>query len=86
MSVSISHPTDRPNFSVVQLGRLVVIFSYSTPIGFSVGGEAWTLSENLWGQTTGKHLNYFGAESRIEREKFEALLTQVLKDHSLVPA
>ena len=78
MRVSIEHPTDRPNFSIVHLGsNLAIGFSYSTPIAFWRSGEGWVVRENDWGPTTGKHLNHFDEGDKSERlpsAHFEARL------------
>lgn len=69
-------------------GHLTVYFSYRTPIAFTyhkpdAGGEGGTVeraySENLWSNTTGRHLTAAGAPSakeggRLDREKFEKRL------------
>ena len=70
----IEHPTDRPNFSIVHLPRINLVFSYDTLIAFStVEGRRWVVRENEWGATTGKHLNYIDAdkEVRIRGDVFE---------------
>lgn len=78
-SISIDHPTDRPNHSVVSIGMVEVAFSYSTPVAFHSGYEGWTVSENLWGPTTGKHLNAYGRkEDRVSRDEFEKRLSAAL--------
>ncbi len=50
--IGIVHPTDKANFSCVELGNLVIWFSYSTPIAFVRGGIL-TIRENDWSATTG---------------------------------
>ena len=45
------------NFTCVDLGDLSVWFSYETPIAFEVYGQPRVVRENIWGPTTGKHLN-----------------------------
>ena len=45
------------NFTCVDLGDLSVWFSYETPIAFEVYGQPRVVRENIWGFTTGKHLN-----------------------------
>jgi len=57
MNVSISHPTDRPNFTEVTLGGKTVYFSYKTPIAFR-GSKGLIIRKNDWSVTTGKHLNW----------------------------
>lgn len=82
MDVRINHPTDRPNFTIVTVGDVQLAFSYKTIVGFNaIDGRGWVVSENLWGNTTGKHLNYLddrGANFRVPREEFEAKLEEVL--------
>lgn len=76
--VRISHPTDRPNYSVVTVGDLVLTFSYETVIAFYHPSTGWAVSENRWGPTTGKHLNYCpGRKSdRLPRAEFENRLAE----------
>lgn len=54
--VSIDHPTDRPNFTEVRVGPVDLYFSYRTIVAFSAPGFGRVISENVWSQTTGKHL------------------------------
>lgn len=83
MSISISHPTNRPNFSTVSVGNLTLWFSYQTVIGFQTTGNV-VASENVWGPTTGKHLNQFSDKSdRLPREDFKRALADVLTAHGL---
>ena len=58
----ITHPTGRPNYSVLETEAYALHFSYETPIVLevrSVHGDARTLYRrpNDWGPTTGKHFN-----------------------------
>ena len=76
---TITHPTGRPNFTVVDTGPVTLAFSYETVIGFNVG-TGWIVSENLWGPTTGKHINSLGnvlPPERLDRGAFEAALAEV---------
>lgn len=72
--VSVSHPTDRPNFSIVTIGDVSIGFSYRTAI--HVSGPAGTATrENAWGPTTGKHLGYFAdKDRRVSAEAFRRIL------------
>lgn len=59
MSVpTISHPTDRPNFTVVSVGDRTYYFSYRTCVGFHTPDTGTVVRQNDWSTTTGKHLNY----------------------------
>lgn len=79
MNVSIEHPTDRPNFSIVRIGSLGLAFSYRTLIGVSVGFGPWRVSENVWYSTTGKHLNYLNSDKdmRLPAEEFAELVNSI---------
>lgn len=80
--IQVSHPTDRANFSVVTVGALTLWFSYQTCIGFRVDGSEPVASENLWGPTTGKHLNGIGVGPafRLPREEFTARLSAAVNE------
>ena len=65
----------KPNFTEIILGEyLTVYFSYKTIIAFEVNNEL-TISENEWGPTTGKHLNYINTDKtkRVPHENVEKL-------------
>jgi hypothetical protein len=81
MSVSISHPTERPNFSVVTVGDLTIWFSYRTPIAFHTFETGTVARENVWGPTTGKHLGLVGVDKkkRMRGADFEDRLTAVTR-------
>lgn len=91
MNITIEHPMKTPNFTIVEFGetpsggdgrnRAVssIAFSYQTVIGVRVGFERWKVTENYWGPTTGKHLNYLNSEKseRLGAEEFASLLGSV---------
>jgi hypothetical protein len=82
VNVSISHPTDRPNFTEVEVGELTIWFSYRTPVGFMAPGTGRVVRTNIWGPTTGKHLNeidHGDKASRLTGETFEAQLDAILQ-------
>ena len=84
MSVNISHPTGRPNFSRVSVNGLTLWFSYETVIAFQDTGNV-VVSENVWGPTTGKHINavsYAGTE-RTPRAEFVQALQDTLSAYGL---
>jgi|10_taG_2_1085330.scaffolds.fasta_scaffold442107_1 hypothetical protein len=63
-------------------GVLQVWFSYKTPVAFSVMDGPLRVRRNVWGPTTGKHLNAIdgGAKSdRIGGDEFERTLAKVLE-------
>lgn len=79
MNVGIRHPTDRPNFAIVDVGHLSVAFSYTTPIAYSIGWGTWVVRRNQWGPTTGRHLNLINDDHdiRIDGATFELQLAEV---------
>ena len=61
------------NFTVVEVGDVRVWFSYETPIAFRKVGEPLVVRENIWGPTTGKHLNRVDGgdkEGRVSSDEF----------------
>ncbi len=72
----------RTNFARVTIGGLTLWFSYETCIGFKVGINRPVASENVWGPTTGRHLNEFSSkDDRIPRDAFEEKLNEVLSNY-----
>ena len=57
-----------------------IYFSYKTVVAFSTPKSGLIVSENLWGPTTGKHLNWIHPDKskRVSREKFEKLMNKYL--------
>lgn len=82
MDVSIDHPTDKSNFSIVTVHGIDLAFSYRTNIGIRVGFERWILRVNDWGPTTGKHMNYLNEDkdSRLDSDEFEEFVNDMLED------
>jgi hypothetical protein len=75
-----SYYNGRPNAIAVGFGALTIYYSYRTAVAFWEDGKGFTLSENLWGTTTGKHLNEIsrGAE-RLPRDEFLKRLEAALE-------
>lgn len=83
---SVSHPTDRPNFYLMDYGPMRVWFSYETPIAFAGPGYPRTVRENDWSVTTGKHLNYIddgNKSARVTGEEFERRLRDSMEQARL---
>jgi hypothetical protein len=72
----------------VGIGDLVLWFSYNkTIIAFQAPGKGIKVSKNLWGPTTGKHLNAIDngdKQNRLPRAQFEQELHELLIKHNLV--
>ena len=87
---TISHPTDLPNFTVVTIGERTYWFSYTTCVGFLdySTGRGIVVRENVWGPTTGKHLNEIdGGDARakarrVNAETFAILLEETAEDYA----
>ena len=61
----------------VDLPGLTLYFSYETVVAFNGSAYQTIVSENDWGPTTGKHLNWIDGgrkASRVPRDEFERLL------------
>lgn len=69
----------------VSVGSLNLYFSYKTCIAFE-NGRGLKVSENVWGPTTGKHLNWLDSgnkKKRLPRAQFEQELAELLQRHQL---
>jgi hypothetical protein len=80
MNVSITHPTDRPNYARVDVGAVTVWFSYRTAIAFHTADTGTVARQNDWGPTTGKHLNDVGVDKadRLPGDVFSKALAEAL--------
>ena len=61
-------------------GRMTVYFSYSTPVAFE-DDHGITVRENVWGPTTGKHINSIDdgdKKARINSDAFEQQLQDAI--------
>lgn len=50
-------PGESKDAKTVTLGDVRIVFSYRTAIAFYSPATGWVVSENVWGRTTGRHLN-----------------------------
>lgn len=60
----------------VDIGPLTVWYSYRTPVAFHLRGNPRVVHENIWGRTTGKHLNWIDGgnkKSRVDADEFQRL-------------
>lgn len=59
-------------------------FSYDTLVAFDIGGE-FHIQQNIWGTTTGKHLNWIDSDKSIreDSETFEKNLKRLTKRERL---
>lgn len=70
----------------IQIGNLTLYFSYDTVIAFESKLYSLTVCENVWGITTGKHLNWIqpNKNARHPYTVFQGMLENVLKQHGLI--
>lgn len=70
----------KSNYVVIEDTHRIFYFSYNTLIAFKIEGSLY-IRENVWGSTTGKHLNNVSRvkEIRISKEKFE----EAYKQHNI---
>ncbi len=69
----------------VTIGSLTLYFSYRTVIAFEDNCNLKVI-ENLWGPTTGKHLNAIDGgnkSARLSSSEFNEELKKVLIEHKL---
>ena len=71
--------------TTVYVGSLELYFSYETIVGFKRWSDEPVLSENIWSNTTGKHLNQISddKERRVPHKEFEKMLADVVEDAGL---
>lgn len=62
------------------IGSLALWYSYHTVIAFDHPKTGFKIRENIWGTTTGKHLNWVEPDHsiRIGGAEFEELLQSVI--------
>lgn len=66
------------NLTRVDIGELTLWFSYETIVAFMFKGD-FHISENVWSNTTGKHLNYIdpNKDIRENHDIFEGNLAAI---------
>ena len=65
------------NFNSVTIGNVKLYFSYETCVAFKKDGIL-TVTQNEWGSTTGKHLNWISSkEDRIPYKDFQKELNKL---------
>lgn len=79
-----------PNFTHADLGFVRVWYSYKTVIAFQWRGGPTRVCENVWGTTTGKHINTLA--DKKSRMKFDEFMVEWRKgppnaiDHAALAA
>ena len=67
----------------VDLGDIEFYYSYETIVAYADNQDRLVCSENYWGVTTGKHLNWIQSDkkSRVKHDKFEEMLKAAIERH-----
>ena len=68
------------NTVVVDLDKISLYYSYKTIVAFS-NKDGFKICENVWGTTTGKHLNWLdggGKKNRMKYDDFQVVLEKAL--------
>lgn len=76
--------TPQRNLTSVLVGNVTYWFSYTTCVAFEVGFSGPVVSENIWSQTTGKHLNAIDQGDKKSRLPYPQFLVR-LKEVSNAP-
>ena len=88
MQVRLFHPTTRATrligveFMDNQSRYLDLYFSYDTIVAFRGGGHVTVVSQNVWSNTTGRHLNEIDGgekEDRVDYNTFQEKLNEALE-------
>lgn len=72
---------------LVTMGPLRVWYSYRTPVAFSWMGPApMVVHQNVWGTTTGKHLNMIdGGDKEARKQRVDGEHFQAMWDEHVAP-
>ena len=67
----------------VDLGEIELWYSYQTIVAYRDAQDGLTISENIWGTTTGKHLNWINSDHsrRLDHSEFSKKLAAALQRH-----
>lgn len=75
----VSYPFKTANCVEITVGNVDFLFSYETCVGFHTNQTGKVVSENVWGPTTGKHINSWQPDKklRLDRDDFERKLALI---------
>lgn len=62
----------------LEIGNVVLWFSYETLVAFRVAGNKLVITKNRWGVTTGRHLNEIDDDhsKRVDASEFDRLFSE----------
>lgn len=67
----------------VDLGEITLYYSYETIVAYEDDRDGLVCSTNIWGTTTGKHLNWIQSlkSKRIDNVEFCEMLGRAIERH-----
>ena len=72
------------NLYQIQINNMILYVSYSTIIAFSNSEGYRFVSENIWSNVTGKHMNSLcDKKSRIKHDEFKKLLSEEMSKNGI---
>jgi hypothetical protein len=69
-----------------EIGNVCLYFSCGTIVAFRTSKTGLVVSENIWGSTTEKHLNWivgWSGDCRIPYDEFEKQLNELLESRGI---
>lgn len=68
---------------LVDLGEIEFYYSYETIVAYKDAKDNLVVSENVWGVTTGKHLNWINdnKKQRVNNTEFREMLRRAIDRH-----
>jgi len=76
MEVTISNYGEckkpQANTIAIKVGAIEYFFSYRTLVAFYAPSTGLVVRKNVWGPTTGKHLNWIDGGAKVDRLDVEA--------------
>lgn len=71
------------NTLMMSIGSIRLYYSYKTIVAYYAPDSKLVVSENVWGPTTGKHLNWISRDKkiRLDRAEFVERLQSMLEKY-----
>lgn len=69
------------NMHQISIAGYTYFFSYETPIAFKPHGSPAYVTQNMWGKTTGKHINYIKEHYdhiQISKQEFDEAMAMMI--------
>ena len=79
MAIRITRSMNR-NLTEVTIGEITIWFSCETPVAYHTRDSGYVVCENIWSNTTGRHLNSIDSgrkKDRIPQREFALNLMEI---------